>query len=220
MNVSATQQNYTNYQTQSVNSTSKTQANNFAKSMQDIEATKNESTSKENDLLDIQAFRNMSKEEKTEVHLKLIEKYGKEKGESYSFALYNSSNLSDENMQNAMFNELSNISKNDGLTFMLDFQISISRYAEGEQLQAGYSVIIDNNGESYNGDSDFNIKNYLSNISSDEFNYIFSTLFESHKSLEKVVGEQATWFANIYDDILNSYYSYKDDENNSYQPYA
>lgn len=222
MNISKIQQNYTCYQTQSTSSTSKTEStkNDFASAMREVDKNK-ENKNKKIDLLDIQAFKNMPKEEKLNYHDELINKYGKDEGQILFISMGMASYSDDKNMQNAMFDTFSNMSKDDLLIFSLDLSKSVSRFKSGEKLEAGYSLQLDVNGNPFYGDMEkFNISDYFNDMSDNEFTDILSALFESHKKAEKVVGEQAKYFANIYDGILNSYKSYKDNEQNAYHPYV
>ena len=56
-------------------------------------------------------------------------------------------------------------------------------------------------------------------LEASELKDFFTSMKKSHQTFEETVGEQATYFVNIYDDILNSYINYKEDEKKSYQPY-
>ena len=140
----------------------------------------------------------------------LVEKYGEEKGKSYSLALDNASKYNDINMQNAVFDNLSKMSYLDGLDFILDIKLSTNSYLSGNELKASYSITLDENGQVDYGNVDSkNVENYFNNISSEEFKYLFSTLKESHDSLSSVVGsEQTSKYSKVYEGILNSYNDY------------
>ena len=74
MNVSATQQRYTTYHTQTSNSTSKAQLiSNFTSAMQEENKS---STNKEVDLLDIDNYQSLNSEDKKEYIKKIGDKYG------------------------------------------------------------------------------------------------------------------------------------------------
>lgn len=128
---------------------------------------------------------------------------------NYDSALTLANYFNDEYLQKAIYDKFSNMSNDDILIYSMNFQISLSRYASGGELKPGYSLELDDKGNPFYGDSNFDLRKYLLNVSIDEVIYIFSTLMEAHKALEDIVGEQATWFANIYKDILRTYEKYK-----------
>ncbi len=211
MNVSETSKTYTGYVNQT-NSVSKSQNKNedFSTLLSSVSNNEENNTSQKKDLLDIKAYKNMSKEEKTEIANKLKEVYGEEKGKSYSLALDNSSKYNDINMQNAVFDNLSKMSYLDGLDFILDVKLSTNSYLSGNELKASYSINLDKNGQVDYGSVDSkDVENYFNNISSEEFKYLFSTLKSSHESLAKTVGiEQSSKYSKVYEGILSSYNSY------------
>jgi hypothetical protein len=215
MNVSATNSTYTNYVNQT-SSTSKTEKNNgsFMSTLQKV-SNKEDSNTQVNDLLDIQEFKNMSKEKQNKLGNKLIEKYGEEKGTAYLFSLREASQFSDKKMQNSVFDNLSKMSTEDIFMFTGDVGLSTIGYLSGNELKASYSINLDKNNQVEYGNSDINVGAYFNSLGSEEFQYLFSTLKSSHDSMAKVVGnEQASKYSKIYEGILSSYKDYVNNSKN------
>ncbi len=216
MNVSATNSIYTNYAKQT-SSISKTEKNNesFKIKLQEVSNEKREENTQVNDLLDIQEFKKMSKEKQNELGDKLKEKYGEKKGRAYLFSLREASQFSDENMQKAVFDNLSEMSSEEIFMFMGDIGLSAMRYLSGGELKASYSINLDKNNQIYYGDPNIDMRAYFNNMSSKEFEYFFWTLKKSHDSLSSVVGsEQASKYSKVYEGILNSYKNYVNNSKN------
>lgn len=167
------------------------------------------------DLLDIYLYKKMIKSQRKEIYNKLIEKYGEEKGKSYSLALEYGSSFSDSNMQKAIFENLSGMSYFDGLDFLGDLQLAIRRYLQGQELKASYSIILDKKNKTTYFNNTIDVLSYFNDISLDQFKYILLTLKKSHDSLSNLVGtKQSSRYSEVYEKILNSYNKYKDIEEN------
>ncbi|XPV69626.1 MAG: hypothetical protein ACNI25_03425 [Halarcobacter sp.] len=223
MNVTATQQSYTSYQTQSGNSTSKTESTSgdFLSAMQEVESNRNEiEENKEVDLLDVQAFKNMSLEERNELKEKLKDKFGDEKAFLMGISLFAASQFENKDMQNNMFNKLSNMSLGDAINYQSDLNQNLKRFKAGKELNPNYSMLgIDNNGELIFNYND-NTANSTQNLSSSEFKDFLLSMAQTHHSKQSVVGQQAKDYAKFYEDILDLYTKNYSDKENSYQPYA
>jgi hypothetical protein len=216
MNISSTNSTYTNYANQT-NSTSKTEksSESFMSNLQDVSNKKEDTSTQATNLLDIQAYKKMTSEERKELRIKLKETYGEEKGKSYSLALANSSQYGDTNMQKAVFDNLSEMSLFEGGLFLGDIKEATLKYLSGQELKASYSIELDKNNQIVYGDSDIDTGAYFNNISSQEFEHLFSTLKASHDSMAKVVGsEQASKYSKVYEGILNSYHENVSSSNN------
>ncbi len=207
MNVSATQQRYTNYHTQTSNSTSKTQLiSNFTSAMQEENKS---STNKEVDLLDIDNYQSLNSEDKKEYIKKIGDKYGLPTALAFDTA----TRFKDTTMQQAVLENIINLSDSEKLNYTTDLNQNINRFEMGLELNPSYNILsFDEDGQPiFNEDLE---SHHMVSLEASELKDFFTSMKKS-----ETVGEQATYFVNIYDDILNSYINYKEDEKKSYQPY-
>ncbi len=210
MTVASTHVSYNSYESISYRKVvkSENETNSFQQTLADTSNKKDKSTnSEEVDLYDFEYFNSLTDEEKS-AHLKFI---SEESGFEKSIAFGMAASFGDINMQKAVFETTSTMSKSEILTFSFDMHMSANRYLSGKELKASYSVDVENGYINY-GSDDVNTREYFKNMTATEFNFFFSTMSNSHISLSGVVGkEQAMPYANAYKNILTSYKNSLDD---------
>jgi hypothetical protein len=204
MTVSSTHVSYSSYESISYRKVAKSQneTNSFQQTLAETSNKKDESSKSEKvDLFDFEYFNSLSDDEKS-AHLKLI---GEESGFEKSIAFGMAASFGDIDMQKAVFETTSTMSKSEILTFSFDMSMGASRYLSGMELKASYSVNVENGYINY-GLDDVNTSEYFKNMTATEFDFFFSTMSNSHIALSGVVGkEQAMPYANAYKNILTSY---------------
>ncbi len=194
MNVSATQQRYTNYNTQTSNSTSKTQLiSNFTSAMQEENKS---SINKEVDLLDIDNYQSLNSEDKKEYIKKIGDKYGLPTALAFDTA----TRFKDITMQQAILENIINLSDSEKLNYTTDLNQNINRFGMGLELNPSYNILcFDEDGDPIFNE-DFESYNRVS-LEEGELKDFFTSMKKSHQTFENTVGEQATYNEKITSNI-------------------
>ncbi len=189
MNITETQQRYTNYQTQSNNSTSKTQSNNdFSSALENFESYKAEESTKAD-----------SKEEEYDEKYQLgLQRYNAfQDGGNKWFE--NSVFEKDQNAKNEFINYLSNLSVEDYMLINGKLHSSL-----------GAKLMEDENGNIVSGKYEKNPSKEFSSIES-TINYFENELNELIEGARKFGGDPS-YMTSLLTDVVNFFKDYQSKE--------